>query len=142
MVDQTVLAAKVAAVADAVARVRQVQPQTPEDFRRDRTIREVVTLNLFVALQECLALATHWLADAGWSVPTSYGDVFRALADHGVLGHDLAGRLVSAAGFRNLVAHQYGVIDTDRLYAIASTDPSDLIEFCRVLADRARGQPD
>jgi hypothetical protein len=32
-------------------------------------VREVVILNLFVALQECLSLAAHWLADAGLDVP-------------------------------------------------------------------------
>ena len=140
MVDHTVLAAKIAAVSDAVARIRQVLPPTTEEFRRDRTAREIVTLNLFVGLQECLALATHWLADEGWSVPNSYADVFRALADHGVINEGLARRLVAASGFRNLVAHQYGVIDADRLHAIASADLADLLEFCRELANRARGQ--
>lgn len=37
-------------------------------FVSDRTAREVVTLNLFLALQESIALATHWLADEGWDV--------------------------------------------------------------------------
>lgn len=138
MVDQAVLAAKIASVTDAVARIRQVLPTTAADLRRDRTVREVVILNLFVALQECLALATHWLADTRGTVPATYGEVFLALADRDVIDPDLARRLVSAAGFRNLVAHQYGVIDTDRLHAIASSNLDDLLEFCRVLA-RAGG---
>ena len=47
MVDETVQAAKTAAVLDAVRRVREVLPDTPEELREDRTAREVVTLNLF-----------------------------------------------------------------------------------------------
>jgi uncharacterized protein YutE (UPF0331/DUF86 family) len=137
MVDSVVLAAKIAAVQDAVGRIRDVLPPTVDEFRGDRTAREVVTLNLFVALQECLAVATHWLADARWTVPASYGDVFLALADHDVIDRGLASRLMAATGLRNLIAHRYGAMDANRLYAVASEDLDDLLEFCRVLAGRA-----
>jgi uncharacterized protein YutE (UPF0331/DUF86 family) len=137
VVDRTVLAARVAAIRDAVDRIREVLPGTVDAFLADRTTREIVTLNLFLALQECIALATHWLADEGAEVPRTHGDVFTALADRGVIDGALAGRLRSAAGLRNLIAHQYGVIDLRRLYAIASGDLDDLVTYCQVLAKRA-----
>src|SRR5438445_2130658 len=112
--DEAVQAAKIAAITDAVQRIREVLPASAEALRADRTAREIVILNLFVAVQECLALATHWPADAGWSVPASYGDVFLALAEHSVIDRELAQRLATAAGFRNLIAHQYGAIKADR----------------------------
>jgi uncharacterized protein with HEPN domain len=93
MVDEAVRAAKIAAVTDAVHRIREVLPASAEDFRDDRTAREIITLNL---------------------------------------------RLAAAAGFRNLVAHQYGVIDIERLFAIASADLDDLLMFCRTLARETR----
>lgn len=37
-----------------------------------------------------------------------------ALAEHGVIPRELATRLAAAAAFRNLVAHQYGVLDGRR----------------------------
>ena len=64
MVDRALLAAKIAAVRDATARVRDVLPASAAAFVADRTTREVVVLNLFVAIQDCLDLATHWLAAA------------------------------------------------------------------------------
>ena len=85
VVDRALVAAKIAAVSDATDRVRAVLPPSVEAFVGDRTIREVVTLNLMVAIQDCLDLATHWLADAGWNVPETYGDVFVALAEHDVI---------------------------------------------------------
>jgi uncharacterized protein YutE (UPF0331/DUF86 family) len=133
VVDKALLARKVAAIRDAVERIRGVLPER-EAFLADRTVREVVTLNLFVALQECMALASHWLADEGWEVPASYREVFRALADHHIIPGDLAGRLSSASGLRNLVAHQYGAIDWTRIHEIASSDLPDLLEFCEALA--------
>jgi hypothetical protein len=90
VVDSALLAAKIAAVRDATARVRAVLPASLEVFIADRTAREVVTLNIFVAIQDCLDLAAHWLADAGWDMPGAYADVFTALARHDVITHELA----------------------------------------------------
>jgi len=133
VVDATVAAAKIAAIRDAVQRVRAVLPEDVASFEADRTTREVVILNLFVALQECVSLATHWLSDAGQDVPGSYCEIFTALADRGALSADLARRLAAAAGFRNLVAHQYGVLDPTRVHAIAASELGDLLEFCDVV---------
>jgi uncharacterized protein YutE (UPF0331/DUF86 family) len=141
VVDPAVQAAKTAAVTDAIRRIHEVLPASADALRSDRTAREIVILNLFVAIQECLSLATHWLADAGRAVPGSYAEVFQALADQGVIDRGLAGRLARAAGFRNLIAHQYGAIDTRRLFGVASSDLDDLLDFCRTLAREARDNP-
>ncbi len=140
MVDKTVLAKKLAAVRDAVARIADVLPATPEEFRSDRTTREVVTLNLFLALQDCIGLATHWLADAGWDVPQSYGEVFTMLGERGVLDQELALRLRAAAGLRNLIAHQYGILDLDRIFEMATSKRGDLLAFCEQLAQKAASE--
>jgi uncharacterized protein YutE (UPF0331/DUF86 family) len=137
VVDSALVAAKVAAVRDATDRIRAVLPSSPETFVADRTVREIVTLNLFVAIQASLDLAVHWVTDAGWQVPGTYADAFAALANHDVVPRELATRLASAAAFRNLVAHQYGVLDARRVYALAASDLGDLDAFCAALARRA-----
>jgi uncharacterized protein YutE (UPF0331/DUF86 family) len=138
MVDKPLLATKIAAVRDAVARIRAVLPADAEAFVSDRTIREVVILNLFVALQECVSLAAHWLADEGATVPSSYAELFRRLGEQEVVSSELATRLAAASGLRNLVAHQYGVLDWRRIHALASEGLADLLDFCDQLATRAR----
>jgi uncharacterized protein YutE (UPF0331/DUF86 family) len=138
VVDATVAAAKIAAIRDAVQRVRAVLPEDVASFEADRTTREVVILNLFVALQECVSLTTHWLSDAGQDVPGSDREIFTALADRGALSTDLARRL-AAAGFRNLVVHQYGVLDPARVHAIAASELGDLLDFCDVVGREIAG---
>jgi uncharacterized protein YutE (UPF0331/DUF86 family) len=138
VVDRAVVAAKVAAIRDAVDRIRRVLPSAASAFEADRTAREVVILNLFVALQETVSLATHWLADAGLDTPGTYREIFLALAERGKIPRDLAERLAAAAGFRNLVAHQYGILDPARVHAIAAKELGDLLDF-GVLVSRAAG---
>ena len=139
MVDRPLLAKRLATVRDAVARIRTVLPPSREAFEADRTAREVVVLNLFVAIQACLDLAAHWLADEGWDVPQRYGEIFLGLADHGVIPRPLALRLAAATGLRNLVAPQYGALEWARVYATASSSYlDDLGAFCAALAAKVR----
>ena len=137
MVDRTLLAKKVAAIRDATERICSILPRDLDDFQNDRTIREVVALNLFVALQGCIDLASHWVSDAGWDVPPSYRELFVLLATHRVLEPELANRLVTASGFRNLVAHQYGALDWKRVYEVARHGTNDIDAFCAALAQQA-----
>ncbi|HEX5054741.1 MAG TPA: DUF86 domain-containing protein [Planctomycetota bacterium] len=130
MVDRALLAKALADVRDAIARIREVLPADVASFVRERTTREVVVLNLFVALQHCLSIATHWLADARLDVPAAYRDVFLALGARQVVPQDLAERLAAASGLRNLIAHRYGVLDWQRIHEIASTQLDDLSAFC------------
>lgn len=141
MVDRSLLARKVAAIRDAVGRIRSVLPPTAEAFAGDRTVREVVTFNLFLGLQEAIALAAHWLADEGLAVPGSYAEVFVRLGEHGVIEDRLAARLRAAAGLRNLVAHQYGVLDFGRVFLVARDELEDLLVFCQQISDRASDEP-
>ena len=133
MIDRPVVARGMAAVQDAATRIRETLPAEPEDLAADRTKREVVVLNLFVAIQECLSLATHRLADEGRTVPATYAEVFRALAEHHVIDPGLASRMAAAAGLRNLIAHRYGDLDWARVHEIGTHHLSDRLEFCKSL---------
>ena len=137
MGDRFLLAHSLADIRDAVARIREVLPADVATFSGNRTAREVVVLNLFVALQHCLSVATHWLADARLDVPGAYRDVLFALRDRRVLPADLAERLAAAAGLRNLIAHRYGVLDWSRIHEMASTRLGDLLQFCDAVEQAA-----
>jgi len=74
-------------------------------------------------------------------MPETYADVFAALARHDVVPLEISNRLGAVAPFRNLVAHQYGVLDWRRVHALATSDLEDLDTFCAILAERAREEP-
>lgn len=130
MADNFVLAKSLADIRDAVARIRDVLPADVEAFAADRTVREVVVLNLFVALQHCLSVATHWLAQRKLDVPAAYRETLVATGERGLIQRPLAQRLAAASGLRNLIAHRYGVLDWKRIHHIATHDLDDLAQFC------------
>ena len=60
MVDSALLASRIAAVRDAVTRVRSVLPESVDAFIVDRTAREVVALNLLIGIQSSPFAAAPW----------------------------------------------------------------------------------
>lgn len=69
----------------------------------------------------------------GWSAPETNADAIGELGRRGVLSEDLADRLRSATGFRNLLVHQYADIDDDRVVDNLSL-LSDFEAFTRQVA--------
>jgi uncharacterized protein YutE (UPF0331/DUF86 family) len=106
---------------------------------RDRLIHEVDAQNmvlfaLYRAVQGAIDLGQHLIAEKGLPVPSAYREVFRALADAGILSPGLGIRLQGWAGFRNIIAHDYGVLDMQLVAKALHDDLGDLHEFARAMA--------
>jgi len=135
-----VLARKLAAIRARTARVRELLPPSAAEFVARRTEAEALILNLFLALQECSDLALHLVADLGLGVPGDPRAAFEALSRGGLFPADLARKLGAAVGLRNRIAHEYGGLDLEKVYAAARDDLGDLETYADAVA-RARLQP-
>ena len=101
--------------------------QDAEDiFRRDAAAfvaavkdRDLAIFYLFLALQESIDLAAHWVADAGWGAPDDAGSTFDVLADRGAIERVLADQLREGVGLRNRIAHGYALLDYTRVQSEA-----------------------
>lgn len=108
-----------------------------ETFVADRDRRDLAIFYLFLAIQECLDLAAHWVADAGWSPTDDAASVFDELADRGAIVRDLADPLRGAAGLRNRIAHGYAMLDYRRVHREAVAGLGALRAFLTAVADAA-----
>ncbi|MCM2255782.1 MAG: DUF86 domain-containing protein [Vicinamibacteria bacterium] len=86
-----------------------------EAFLADRQGRDLALFYLFLAIQEAIDLAAHWVADAGWAAPDDAGSSFDLLAERGILDRGTADTLRAAAGLRNRIAHGYALLDYARV---------------------------
>jgi uncharacterized protein YutE (UPF0331/DUF86 family) len=133
-VTETVVARKVAAIRARTARVRELAPQTAEEFVAKRTEAEALILNLYLALQESSDLAMHMVADLGLGIPGEPRAAFEALARAGVISGQLARKLGGAVGLRNRIAHEYGELDLAKVHAAVRRDLGDLDQFAAAVA--------
>jgi uncharacterized protein YutE (UPF0331/DUF86 family) len=130
---------------DKVRRLLGVLLDTLADLRRyrDSVSRETLNSNrdtqhmvlhaLYVSVQAAVDLALHFGADFGLAQPATYQAAFRRLSESGTIDDALASRLASWAGFRNVLAHFYSVLDYDRVHA-ALHEIDDLERFAIVIA--------
>lgn len=72
---------------------------------------------LQLAIQICIDVGAHLIAEMGLRMPDDYRGVFMRLAEADVLEGTLAARLADAAGLRNVLVHGYVAVDNDRLWA-------------------------
>jgi uncharacterized protein YutE (UPF0331/DUF86 family) len=134
--DRDLLAERVATVERHLARVADRLPRDVDALRPNTDASDAVILHLWQAVQVVIDLAVSCCLHWNLGTPENYGDAFRRLAAGGYIDDDLAGRLVRAAGFRNVVAHAYENLDLRRVHRAAVEGPDDLRAFLRTLRDR------
>lgn len=98
---------------------------------------DLATFYLFLAIQECIDLAAHWVADAGWIAPDDAASTFDVLADRQAITRELATKLRAAVGLRNRIAHGYALVDHRRLHAESREGIVSLREFLAAVATAA-----
>ena len=99
-----------------------------------RQEQDVATFYLMLAIQECIDIAAHWVADEGWGSPDDAAGAFDVLAERSVIERDLASALHGAVGLRNRIAHGYAQLDHDRIREDAATGIARLREFLSTTA--------
>jgi uncharacterized protein YutE (UPF0331/DUF86 family)/predicted nucleotidyltransferase len=101
LLNADLVVAKLAELGERIARARSHCPATLEELARDRDALDVVAFNLMLAVQSCLDVASHVIADEGWPPATTLASAFVSLHDHDVLKRETADALGRAAGLRN-----------------------------------------
>lgn len=86
-----------------------------------------------VAAQICIDLAGHVIASEGWRFPQDYAETFTILEEHGVIDSELAARLRSLAGLRNIIVHLYTEVDDDRVHGDLERGLGDLDRFAEAI---------
>jgi uncharacterized protein YutE (UPF0331/DUF86 family) len=140
--DPRVVEEKLESVRRCVTRVEARCPGSLEGLVADVDAQDIVTLNLTRAVQLCVDIAAHVLADRDAPAPDTMGGAFDALAGAGLLDLDLADRMKRSVGFRNIAVHNYQTIDWRIVHHICRERLGDFRAFARAVAELIAGPPD
>jgi uncharacterized protein YutE (UPF0331/DUF86 family) len=141
VVDRNVVQGKLTQLEEHLERIRLHCPAEASELERNRDASDLIAFNLLLAIQVCLDIASHIIADEGWPSAPTLAASFRRLAEHSVPDATTANALATAAGFRNVVAHGYGGIDLALLHRAATSGLADVQAFAREVAAWAAVRP-
>jgi uncharacterized protein YutE (UPF0331/DUF86 family) len=71
-----------------LARIQTRAHLSLNEFLNDADAQDIVVLNFQNAIQGCIDLADHLIADQEWGIPGSFSEAIDKLAEHGVIPPD------------------------------------------------------
>jgi predicted nucleotidyltransferase len=74
-------------------------------------------------------IAEHMISDRGYRIPTNYVDTFRVLYERNILNKDLFETMGKMAKFRNIIVHNYDMVDAEIVVGILRKDLDDLLSY-------------
>jgi uncharacterized protein YutE (UPF0331/DUF86 family) len=134
MTNSALVLHKASRVRGRLLRVRDGLTVGRDAFAGETGRIEQVAFNIFLAMQECLDLASHIVSDQGWGTPATLAETFDLLEQHGVLTTDIAQAMRRGTRLRNLIAHAYGDLDGAKLFDAASAGQVQIEEFLAEIA--------
>lgn len=135
--DRDVIEQKLESLRRCVQRVQKKCPRDPDALALDADAQDIVTLNLTRAVQLCVDIGAHLIADGDMPPPDTMGRTFDVLAEAGHIDHGLATRLKKAVGFRNIAVHNYHVIDWHIVHELATRHLDDFSDYARAVIEVA-----
>jgi uncharacterized protein YutE (UPF0331/DUF86 family) len=134
--DEQLVAQKLESLRRCIQRVELKLPDSVETLLTDLDAQDIVSLNLTRAVQMSVDIASHWLAGHSESTaPKTMGQAFDALANSGVIEHELAIRMRKSVGFRNVMVHNYDDVNWEIVFAICQYHLGDFRAFAKVFSD-------
>jgi uncharacterized protein YutE (UPF0331/DUF86 family) len=132
MVDQDLITEKVGQIQNCLRRISEKTQKNPESLE-DLDTQDIFVLNTQRAIQTCIDLAAHIVADEGWGMPDNLKENFSLLEKNKLLSKDLSRQLQNMVGFRNIAVHEYSMLDLEILKSILTKNLADIEAFTQVV---------
>jgi uncharacterized protein YutE (UPF0331/DUF86 family) len=134
--DRDLILAKIESLTRSIRRIEAKTPKNPDLLKEDYDLQDIISVNLERAVQLCVDIAAHVIADSDEKAPSSMADSFDILHRLGIIPETLSGRLKKAVGFRNVAVHEYEKIDWEIVYRIITERLDDFRLLARKVLER------
>lgn len=129
MVDRDLVLRRLAMLDTYLEQLAPYREIEVEAYRRDWKVQRIIERTLHLAIETCMDVADHIVADRRLRVPETGAESFEILAEAGLLPHALGGFLASMVGFRNILVHDYTRLDPAIVTRVLQRDLGDLARF-------------
>lgn len=136
MANKSVVYKKISHVRHNLSRLREKNGIRLETLKTDLDAQDIILHNLQLAIQGCIDVGAHILADQGWGVAGSVNETFYILQDMNVIPLELAEKIIAMVGFRNILVHEYETVNLEIVHNIIENRLNDIEEFLLTVVHR------
>jgi uncharacterized protein YutE (UPF0331/DUF86 family) len=129
VVDRDLILRKLADVDQYLLQLGEYRDISVEQYRRDWKSQRIIERTLQLAIETCMDVASHVIADRGLRVPATYAEAFDALKEATLIEEKLREAMVGMAKFRNGIVHEYARIDPEIVVRILRDHLGDFAHF-------------
>ena len=108
---------------------------TYEGFLQDKVARRYIERTLHLAIEACMDIGSHVIADLRLREPESNKDIFLILVENGFLAEEKKDDYRKMAGFRNVIVHDYVRLDPEIVFTVLQTSIVDLRRLARAIKE-------
>lgn len=87
-----------------------------EAITNDKVDEWGLRYGLFESIQIIIDLACGFVSENNLGIPKNYSDCITLLVNNKFIDKKLGDKLISMVGLRNLLVHEYGIIDVKKLF--------------------------
>lgn len=135
--DEDIILGKLQNIGDALDRIKRVA--RPDADLESWIVEDLCALYLQRAVEACIDIANHLIAQNRWATPKSASQAFEVLREQEIFGEDFTDTLIAMVGFRNVAVHAYGTLDSKIIRGIVENHLDDLHAFSRRIVERTVG---
>lgn len=129
-IDKTLVNSLLDNLKTAISRIENMDISM-EHILEDEDIQDLLDRRMQVAIENCIDIATH--IAAGMELPRKEhaSDVFLLLGENNIISKEVSKKLAGAVGLRNILVHEYIVMDYKLAYSDLKDKLSDLKTFAK-----------
>lgn len=116
--------------------VRKYRVYSGKKILNDETIKGAVERYLYLLCQSAIDLAEAVVVYFKLRTPATYGEIFDILMEHNIIPSNLALKMKKMTGFRNILVHAYGEINTKILLKVLQKDSDDIMTFFKKVEEK------
>lgn len=135
--DKQIIANKLESLRRCIKRIEQKTPNSSEALYADLDLQDILVVNISRAVQLCVDIAAHIVANSDHPAPKTMGEAFDILTTLSILDEQTASNLKKAVGFRNIATHNYDEINWDITYFICTKRINDFTSFASQIASHS-----
>ena len=129
MVDRDFVLRKLADVERYLGELSEFRDIDQAAYASDWKTQRIVERTLHLAIEACMDVADHLVADRRLPVPETAAGAFITLADAGVFEPEIGKALGRMVAFRNILVHDYARLDHRSVLRVLRSHVQDLEAF-------------